>query len=184
LKSPLTLKDDFTISDLLPLMDSTKINVVLVSSMEEPFAVKVAATLAPVATTYKVHLVGMPNWENFTELKKNTYHSLSIFYSSTFYTPGTDPWSKSFSAQYFKYNYSKPSDLAYKGYELMYYFGGLLYKYPGTFMQHLNDPAFKVFSDYDFRAVKFNKEDTQPDYWENKRVYILKRYLGALSRVY
>jgi hypothetical protein len=38
-------------------------------------------------------------------------------------------------------------------------------------------------SDFDFKPVNWSKTNTFPDYYENKKVIILKRQGGTVSRI-
>jgi hypothetical protein len=38
---------------------------------------------------------------------------------------------------------------------------------------------FKVLNDFDFRPVKWNPSSTTPDYYENKRIYFMRRLNGV-----
>jgi len=72
--------------------------------------------------------------------------------------------------------------LAYKGYELSWHFINLLLKYDNNVMQNLNDKSFRLFTEYDFRPIR-NSTTGKPDYFENRRIYILKRSGGLVSRM-
>jgi hypothetical protein len=36
-------------------------------------------------------------------------------------------------------------------------------------------------TDFDFRPVKFNPKEAKPDYFENKKIYFLRRLNGAVT---
>ena len=77
-----------------------------------------------------------------------------------------------------------PSDMAYKGFESVYIFARLITRYPDDFMSHLNEYAYKVFNDYNFKAVNVNKHSKIPDYFENKRLYFMKVLNGKITKAW
>lgn len=85
---------------------------------------------------------------------------------------------------YLKKYKGKPSDYAYKGFETIYLFSRLLARYPTDLMNHLNDYAYKVFSEYNFKPVMQQKTDSIPDYFENKHLYFLKKLNGTVTKAW
>ena len=77
---------------------------------------------------------------------------------------------------------SKPTDMACKGFESVQYFVNVLLHYPESFMAHINEKSYRVFSEYNFRPVYLKKKTTTPDYFENKHLYVMKIFNGTISR--
>jgi ABC-type branched-subunit amino acid transport system substrate-binding protein len=178
------LMDDVPLpEDLIKKIDSVRENVIIVGSVDENFGRNVASTAALLAKTNAVTLVGMPTWDGIKDLSKSEFKALPIIYSTSFFkTPG-NKWGSSFEEAYRKKLYSKPSDVAYKGYEITWTFINLLLMYGNDLEKHLDDKQFNLLSDYDFRAIQWNKAATGPDYYENKRVYLTKRLNGVTTRL-
>ena len=84
--------------------------------------------------------------------------------------------------KYFQLYRAKPTDMAYKGFEMTYYFTNILLMYPTDFMAHINDTAFNVFHDFNFRPVFIDKKTLVPDYFENKHLFIMQILNGDISR--
>jgi ABC-type branched-subunit amino acid transport system substrate-binding protein len=169
--------------DLLPYLDSTRENVIIAGSLDETFGGQLARALVTPAKTMGITLLGMPTWESIRELSRSEFRTLPIVYSNSFYNK-RDGWSIQFEEEYRKRTYSRPTDMAFKGYELTWYFSGLLNKYGRDLIKHLDDNMFNILTDYDFRPIIWNKETGLPDYYENKRVYMVRRYMGLSSVVY
>ena len=72
--------------------------------------------------------------------------------------------------------------MAYKGFEMTYYFTNILLKYPTDFMSHINDTSFIVFHDFNFRPVFIDKKTKVPDYFENKHLFIMQILNGDILR--
>ena len=84
--------------------------------------------------------------------------------------------------KYFQLYRAKPTDMAYKGFESTYYFTSILRDYGKDFMQHLNESGLAVFHDFNFRPVYNPKNDKEPDYYENKHLFIMQILNGENVR--
>ena len=72
--------------------------------------------------------------------------------------------------------------MAYKGFEATYMFSKLLLRYPKDFLSHLNDKSLTIFNEYNFRPVYLKKNARNPDYQENKHLYVMRILNGAVTR--
>ena len=180
----ISLNDNFTINDIQKGMDTLRNNILIAGSLDENFARNVATQAALLSAKFPVTLVGMPTWEGIRDFDRVEYKALPIVYSSTFFNPVVDKWSMNFSNVYMKKTFSRPSDMAFKGYEITYYFIRLLEKYNRSLMTNLGDKSFRLVTEFEFRPVQWSKTATGPDYYENKRIYILKKYNGITTRLY
>jgi ABC-type branched-subunit amino acid transport system substrate-binding protein len=176
------LDDAVVPGDLVSSLDSVRQNVIIAGSVDENFGRNLAVAALAHAKTFPITVVGMPTWEGIKDLQKSDFKILPIIYSNSFFDHD-DAWSKSFEEAYKRKSFSRPSDLAYKGFELTWYFSCLLKKYPGNLLQNLEDNSCNLITDYDFKPVQFNKNAAGPDYFENKRVFMVKRLNGVATRV-
>ena len=177
----ITLTDSFTVADLRTSLDSNRVNLIICGSLDENFGMRLATTANSLSKKYAFELFGMPTWDALKDLAKPEFNELTIFYSTTFFNTGTVKWTN-FTKTFTDFTYGRPSDLAYRGYELSWHFIGLLLKYDDAVMQNLNDHSFRSFTEFNFKP-NFNTTSGKPDYYENKRIYILKRSSGLISRM-
>lgn len=177
----INLNDNFTAADLTPQLDSLKTNVLICGSLDEAFGINLVNAAQKLYKTYPLELMGTPTWETIKDISKPEYKDLSIYFSATFFNTGTVAFSN-FTKTFTDATYGRPSDVAYKGYELTRYFVNLLFRYDDQLMQHLNERSYRSFTEYDFRPV-LNSSTGKPDYFENKRIYILKRSNNMISRM-
>ena len=177
------LPDNFTMADITSKLDSTRDNVIIAGSLDENFGKAMLSASLGYYKTYRTNIVGMPTWEGIRELSRSEFRPLSIVYSTTFHNPNTEQWSLKFEEAYRKKTFSKPSDMAFKGFEMTYYFVHLLVKYDTAFISNLNDKSFLLTTEYDFKPIRWSKANELPDYYENKRIYIIKRQNGTLTRL-
>lgn len=180
-----TLSATFTATDLAASLSKDRDNVIICGSLDDYFSKKLITTVASLTATYKNTLVGMPTWEGFRELEASELKTVPIIYSSSFFNPAqANTWNTSFSQRYAKSTYTYPSETAFRGYEIMYLFAHLLDQYQGKPLQdNLSDKNFRVLTDFDFKPVHWSSKSTIPDYYENKRIYILMRLNGTVSKV-
>ncbi len=177
----ITVADSFYTSSLESSLDSEKINVIIVGSLDEKFGARLINNAQQLSKKYKLQLVGMPTWENLKEITKPEVKEIPIYYSTTFVNHGTLKWI-SFNKAFATATNGRPSDQAYKGYDITHLFTQLLLKYGTDLIKNINDKSLKLLLDYDFKPV-LSKITGKPDYYENKRVYIMKRSNGYISRM-
>ncbi len=177
------LPDKMLPKDIAAKLDSMKENVIITGSLDENFGRNVAVATLGISPSYRTTLIGMPTWENIRDLAKPDFKILPIIYSTTFFNRTEDAWSISFDEKYRKKTFSKPSGMAYKGFEITWLFSQLLNKYDTSLINHIGDKEFRLMTDFDFRPIQWSKENTVPDYYENKRVFIIKRFKGIDTRL-
>jgi hypothetical protein len=178
---PLVLPDSFTVADFQAKMDSMRQNVIICGSLDENFGRALVNACAGLSKSYQTTIVGMPTWESMKELLRPELKAIPIVYTSSFYNPGTEKWTQDLDAAYRKQSFSKPSDIAFKGFEITYYFVHLMYKYDSLVTSNLADKSFRLMTDFDFRAIHWTHDSPVADYYENKRVYLLRRLNGAVT---
>jgi hypothetical protein len=177
--------DSLTSEFLQPKLDSNRQTIIIGGSLEENFASSLATACYDLSGTYHITLIGMPNWDGFASLqKRDAYEGFPIHFTSPYYNAKIDYYSKMLNNAYLKKFKIKPSDMAFKGFETVYLFTRLLSKYPHDLINHINDKTEKVFCEYNFRPVMLKKENTIPDYLENKHLYFIKLLNGNISKAW
>ncbi len=182
----------FTSASLQSKLDSNRKCIIIGASLDEEFAQTLATACHDLYPAYPITLIGMPNWDGFSSLRrKSNYEDFPIHYTSPYYNSKWDSYSKMLGAVYLKKYRIKPSDGAFKGFEAVTMFTKLLLKHNGNLMQNLNDKSVKVFCDYNIRPVTLKKEiitastaAAATDYLENKHLYFIKLLNGVKSRAW
>lgn len=184
LKYKTAVLSDYPLPDeIAVLLDSTKENVIIAGSLDENFGRSLSMSIAEVSKrSIAITLVGMPTWESIREIQRVEFKNIPIIYSNSFFNK-KDEWSSDFEQHYRNKTFSRPSDIAFKGYELTWFFSQLLNKYGPDLINHVNEKSFILHTDFDFKPIKWNKNSTIPDYFENKKVYMVRRYLGQTTIV-
>ena len=178
----INFEDDFI--KLVNNLDSNRKTIIIGGSLNETFASGLVNEVYSLKGSYPLEVIGMPNWDGFYFLKKSALKDFPIYYTTAFINNKANTYTKQITQVYSKKFKGVPSDMAYKGYESVYIFARLITRYPNDFMSHLNEFAYKVFNDYNFKAVYVNKKTQIPDYFENKRLYFMKMYNGKSSKAW
>lgn len=178
------LNNAFNAKDIAVSLDSTRENVIVCGSLDDNFARNIISLSSSLLTSYKITLVGMPTWENFADLSRPQTKNLPIIYSASFYNPGEEnEWVKDFTQQYGRSSYTSPNETAFWGFELTYRFAHLLQNGKSNIASHLNDSTYTILTNFDFKPIYKSKSSTIPDYYENKRVFILKQWNDELTKL-
>ena len=169
------LSDNFDANDLQPFLDSTEDNLLICSSLNEAFGLKLVKSLSGIKNTYNTTVMGMPTWESMKDFDRIEFgNGLNIVYSSPFNFCKKDKSCADLIKTYRTKFISKPSDMFFKGYETMYRFGKLLSVHNNIILNHIADNDTKVFNDFNIEATR-SRKDHSFMYLENKKIYIIKR---------
>jgi hypothetical protein len=179
-----TLNNNFTTAQLKPYLDSNRVTMCIAGSLDDQFAKQLTLQLASLNSTYPVQVMGMPTWDIFNEFKKKDYRGLEIFYSTPFYNTKMDKISIGIT-NYFKNTlFSRPTDMAFRGYECLMHFGKLLIDKGPNLGSSIGEKKYKIFTDFDIQPVFLNKQSPTLDYFENRKIYFVKILDGVIKSVY
>jgi ABC-type branched-subunit amino acid transport system substrate-binding protein len=177
----INFEDDYSI--LKNKLDSNVKSIIIGGSLNEDFGVGLVNAAFEIRETYPLEIIGMPNWDAFEGLRKAKLKDFGIKYTSSYYNGKTDMYSKKVQSVYAKKYKGSATDMSYKGFEAVYISSRLLAKYPDDFINHLNEPQFKVFTEYNFKPVNVRNTNV-PDYFENKHLYFMKILNGRVVRAW
>jgi len=179
-----TLNDDFTASDVAANLTADKTNIVFAASLDVNFGTRLATLLSELnALDQASILIGMPNWDavNFTG---SLYKGLEIIYSTPFYIAPSDSVANRVNRTYSRENYVRPGEMVFRGFETTYHFAHLLAETdPTPLQQKLARNNYKVFYDFNIQPV-VNKKTGKTDYYENKKLFFVKKLDGQIKAVY
>lgn len=174
--------DSIDAGQLAMLIDTLKPAVVIGASLDESFALNIADACYPYKN--KITLIGMPNWDGFRELyNKERFADFPILYTTPHYDQQDNALGDFLGNQYFTKYRSRPGDMATKGFEATYYFTNILLHFGGSFLEHLNENAYAVFHEFNFKPTALTEEGTV-DYYENRHVFIVRVVNGTVSRIW
>ncbi len=173
----------FNTSKLIPQMDSTKENVVLVASPAEDFGLGIVKNLSR-EYLYNITAIGMPTWDNVKEFDGRECRNINVVFSKPFlYSSSGSVLVSHVNDVYKERFYSKPSDMVFKGYETTYHFAKLLLKYKDNLINNIADKDFSLFNKFHLEPVKLKKTSTKPDLIENKKLYFIMKQQGNIKSI-
>ena len=177
------LADSFTVRQLLPLLDSNRHNTFVSASLDDNFSRRLITQLALAGRSYKISIIGMPTLDNLDrEFSKSEFKGPEIIYGHPFYNAKTDKLSTEINNYFNTKMYARPSDMVFRGYEVMWKYSKLLSQYKTDLSSNLNNKSNKVFTDFDIQPV-LNKQTMTMEYFENKKLYFLKWQDGVIRGV-
>jgi hypothetical protein len=177
-----TLNPGFTPEQVKMYLDSNSTNVCLVASLDLNFAQTLCQQLAGWSNTYASTVVGMPNWESI-DFEKSLYKGIEVYYSTTFHIDPVHKIASGIINRFKNDYYSRPTDMVFRGYESLYHFAHLLKLYNENLASSLGDKKYMLFTEYDIQPI-LNKTTQTLDYFENKKLYIVRKLDGVVKAVY
>jgi hypothetical protein len=177
------LADSFTVKQLLPMLDSNRHNTFVAASLDDQFNRRLITQLALAGRSYKISIVGMPTLDNLDrEFSRADFKGPEIIYGNPFYNAKSDKVSTEINNYFATKMYARPSDMVFRGYEVMWKYAKLLSQYKTDLSSNLNNKSNKVFTDFDIQPV-LNKQTMTMEYFENKKLYFLKWQDGVIRGV-
>jgi hypothetical protein len=182
---PFEWANDTTTAGLVPHLSKDKNNVIILTSLYPQVALSMISQLIQLTKAYRISVVGMPTLDGNQNLRKPEFRGIDIYYSTPYpyHKAGDIPAINSMMWQFFRKYRSRPSDMALKGYETLFYFGEMLHRDGMYFNADLGSNAGQLLTDFNFTPVYKSTKDTKtPDYFENTHLYFMKIRDGEIIR--
>lgn len=177
------LTDSFTVNQLRPYLDTINQTLCIAGSLDENFGKRLVQQLSILnSQEYLSSVMGMPTWDGIP-FNKPEYKGVEIIYSTPFYNPKIDKVSQSITNHFNKVMFARPTDMVFRGYEVIWKYSKLLVQYGKDIASNLGNKQNKVFTDFDIQPM-LGKPGMTLDYFENKKLYFLKWQDGVLKGVY
>ncbi len=169
--------------DLVSKLSPDKTNVIILTTLYPDVSLNIISQLAPLADQYKINVVGMPTLEGLSELRENKYKGITLYYGSVFQYINMDryPAMKRMMWRYFDQYHARPGNYALNAFETVFYFGNLLNKEGRYFNEDLNDPVGRIMTSFNFQPVYHSDPSNPPDYFENNRIYFIRERDGKVT---
>ncbi|HUQ65604.1 MAG TPA: hypothetical protein VM101_05595 [Flavitalea sp.] len=178
-----TLDNLFTPENLKAHLEEDQKTICIAGSLDVNFGKLLTSQLASLYEQHPTVVFGMPTWWDLTNFSSTEFKNLEVFYTSPFYISDSNKLFTSILADYKSRFYSRPTDMFFRGYETVYHFAHLLSLNGRNIGSSLSDKRYKIFTDYDIQPVLNPKTNTL-DYFENKKIYFIKKVNGAEIAVY
>lgn len=178
-----TLENGFSQEDVKEHLNSDRPTVCIAGSLDINFGEQLTQHLSQLSNEYPALLFGMPTWWDVTDFTKPEYKGVEVMYTTPFYLAPTHPLSVKIIENFKMRFYSRPTDMVFRGFETLYHFAHLLHLNGKNIGSALSDKRFTVFTQFDIQPVLDPKANTL-DYFENKKIYFIKKVDGVITGVY
>jgi len=156
-------------------MDANRSNVVIIPSFNELFVNETLRRLNILSQKYNITVFGMPDWiDNMETIDYNYLENLNYHFTDDFYVVEDNEYHTAFYNAYIERFKTKPTKNAYKGFDMMIYFGRMLAE--GVELSaHFENPAEKgIYNDFFLQPSYFKNNLDTFDFFENRFVHLLK----------
>jgi len=179
----ISLEDRFDSTLLALYLNKNRETICVAGSLDLNFANDLSQKLASISDEYNLKLIGMPNWDGLPGLNKPGMKTLEVIYTTPFNLSNSNSLALSIQDHFKDKFYSRPSDMVYRGYETMFRFGKLLLQYGPAFNTGLTEKKFNVFTEFDIQPVYTNRQNMTLDYFENKKLYFVRKLNGTIAGI-
>lgn len=161
--------------ELETYMDAVRNNVVVIPSFNELFVNETLRRLNILSQKYNITVFGMPDWiDKMNTIDYDYLENLNYHFTADFYVVEDNEYHTAFYNAYVERFKTEPNKNAYKGFDMMIYFGRMLSE--GTEISaHFESPAEKgIYNDFYLQPSYFKNNLDTFDFFENKFVHLLK----------
>lgn len=177
----LEMKNDSTLDlKVLPsLIDTNYRTTIVLGILDASVTYKLLKQLAPLAERFRLKIFCMPTTEAVKALSKaDEFENLPVYYTSSYIIDRNTPAGLYVSKSYRERMGGTASDIVFKGFESLYYFGRLLERYGVPFNNHLGDNVYAFITPYKIMPVR---EKGAIRFYENKFLYLIKYQQGIMT---
>ncbi len=165
---------------LANFLDSNVTNVIVMPIVDPGYSAQLLQQLSKAFPEYVIEIYGMPSWKSMSLLhKEGALSSLGITVSAPFYFDPSVSAGRGFSDMFTRVYGGRPSEMAFRGYETLYWYAHLLNRYGTIFNDRLKDASDAPFTRFEMELLK-NKDDKEL-YYGNTHVYFYRYQGGSYS---
>lgn len=177
-----TLEDTATTEQLRKFLDSSKSNICIAGNLDLNIGLALARQLSALGKSYKTTLIGMPTWDQ-VDFTKSVYRGIDIIYSSSLYINNDNQLVQQLQNHFKTKYFSRTADIIFSGFETLYYFTHLLNENVDSVSKNFGIKKNTIFGEIDIQSV-VNKQTGATEYYENKKLYFIKKTDGVIKAVY
>ncbi len=177
-----TLNATFTEKDVTPHLDSNTTNIIISATLDTQFGQILTETLSAVSESYASTIFGMPTWD-VLDFTKPQFKNLEIYYGTPFYISPTHKTALDVTNHFRSKFYSRPTDMVFRGFDVVYHFTNVMLHKPAGRPYAFTDRNYRLFTDYDIQPVT-DPQNQVVNYFENKKIYFVKKVDGVVKAVY
>lgn len=156
-------------------LSTTGLNVIVLPATDRVFLLAMFKELEKLRQTYSIAVVGHPGWEKATFLDFQALETLNTYITSSYQVNYKLPKNVDF-IKYYRSKFSvEPSEYAFKGFDIAYYFGILMNEKSNDFMKAISTPYNGIHNDFNFvQSIKFGYYNTSLMVMKYKNAQLIK----------
>lgn len=169
----MTLRETYSFSGIAPNLNADN-NYIFITSNEELFVNSLLRDLSKSSRENNITLLGLQSILSFESVSLDYFENLHLHYPTAYYVDQDLSKTKKFNEAFISKYDVKPSEYAYRGYDITLYFGNLLKNYGPAINANLEQPnamAGQMLGNFKFRACQAG--DTI-NFFENQNISILR----------
>ncbi|MBU3675887.1 MAG: hypothetical protein FGM54_01720 [Chitinophagaceae bacterium] len=171
--------DSIDMKVLMGMIDTNYQTTLVLGVLDASVTYKMLKQLVPYADRWGLKVFCMPTTEAVKALgKPDEFGNLMVYYTSAYLIDRITPASQFISKSYRERMGGMPSDVVFKGFESLYYFGRLLERHGVPFNEHLSDNAYSFITPYKIMPVR---EKGAIRFYENKFLYLIRYQQGIMT---
>ena len=167
-------------ANLRNFLDSNKENVVVIPVLDATYAASLLDQLNKSFPGYRIEVFGMPSWKGIATLhKEGALANIGVTIGTPFYFDASASAGREFSEAFSATYGGKPAEMAFRGYETLFWYAYLLKRYGTIFNDHYGDTGAAPFTRFELKQAADKEGNTA--YYENKHVYLYRYQSGSFS---
>jgi hypothetical protein len=120
----------------------------------------------------------MPSWKFMASLRKaDAYPNVGVSFTSPFYYDPTTQSGKALLNSYKREFGGRPAEMAFRGYELLFWYATLLRKYGTVFNPNMSDRSNTLFTRFEIKPQWGRQQELL--YNENEHIYLYRYQSGS-----
>lgn len=169
-----TLKEAYTFSGIAESLNE-ETNYVFIASNDELYVNGLVRDLSKSSRNNSITLLGMQNLLSLESISLDYFETLHFHYPTSYWADQNAPRVKRFNEVFTDKYGIRPSEFAYRGYDLMLYFGSMLTNYGPAIDAQIDkpNPAMRYML-YPLKFTASYTADKQIQFIENSNITILK----------
>lgn len=178
----MNISDSLDGAEWLSLLDSTRLNVWIIASLDLNFSMTICRQLSERAKTYPIMAVGMPNWESIDFFKKPC-RGIDLAYGNSVHIAAENRVAQQLQQQLKARYFTRTTENTYRAYESLLMAGHLKPASGPELLKQLQQVQDTPFGQWEIKPVS-NKAGGQTDYQENRKIYFIVKRDGNIKMVY
>lgn len=178
----INLDDSISNEQLKMFLDTSKQNVCIIGSLDLNFGLAFTQQLISLGKSYRITIIGMPTWEQ-ADLTKAIYKGAEVIYSNPQYINADNKSIQQIQNHFRNRYFMRTTENTFRGFECIYYFSKLLTSDSGSIAEKQVKHPQTPIGQYQIVPV-LNKKTGQIDYYENKKLFFIKKQDGIIKAVF